>query len=155
MHPIGCCFHGGIKLRSVFRIASLFFLGGLTVTGGFARLGNTPQSDQEVQVIEISAKKYEYTPSPIRVKRGAKVQLRITALDRAHGFKINLNPDGSDKKGDSGLIFSSNDDCFKLEKGIPTAVEFVARTPGTYSFHCCNRCGIGHGGMKGQLIVEP
>jgi heme/copper-type cytochrome/quinol oxidase subunit 2 len=33
--------------------------------------------------------------------------------------------------------------------------QFVARTPGTYSFHCCNRCGIGHGGMKGQLIVEP
>jgi heme/copper-type cytochrome/quinol oxidase subunit 2 len=31
----------------------------------------------------------------------------------------------------------------------------VARAPGTYSFHCCNRCGVGHGGMKGQLIVEP
>src|SRR5260370_42509501 len=105
MHRIGRCFHGGINLRSVFRIASLFLLGGLIVTTGFARLTNTPQSDQEVQVIEISAKKYEYTPSPIRVKRGAKVQLRITALDRAHGFKINLNPDGSDKKGDSCLIF--------------------------------------------------
>jgi heme/copper-type cytochrome/quinol oxidase subunit 2 len=143
------------KLRSVFRIASLLFLGGLTITAGFARLTNTSQADQEVQVIEISAKKYEYTPSPIRLKRGAKVQLRITALDRAHGFRINLNPDGSDKKSDAGLIFSSNDDCFKLEKGIPTVVEFVARTPGTYSFHCCNRCGIGHGGMKGQLIVEP
>jgi cytochrome c oxidase subunit II len=144
-----------ITLRSVFRIASFLLLGGLTVTAGFARLTNTSQADQEVQVIEISAKKYEYTPSPIRVKRGAKVQLRITALDRAHGFKINLSPDGSDKNSDAGLIFSSNEDCFKLEKGIPTVVEFVARTPGTYSFHCCNRCGIGHGGMKGQLIVEP
>ena len=113
------------KLRSVFRIASLLFLGGLTITAGFARLTNTSQADQEVQVIEISAKKYEYTPSPIRLKRGAKVQLRITALDRAHGFRINLNPDGSDKKSDAGLIFSSNDDCFKLEKGIPTVVEFV------------------------------
>ena len=117
-------------MRSVFRIASLLLLGGLTVTAGFARLTNTSQADQEVQVIEISAKKYEYTPSPIRAKRGAKVQLRITALDRAHGFKINLSPDGSDKKSDAGLIFSSNDDCFKLEKGIPTVVEFVARTAG-------------------------
>ena len=154
MHRIGCCFHGGIKLRSVFRIAWLFLLSGLTVTAGFARL--TSPAAQEVQVIEMTAKKYEYSRSPLRVKRGAKVQLRITALDRTHGFKINLSPDGSDKKSDLGLIFSSNnDDCFKLEKGVPTVVEFVARTPGTYSFHCCNRCGIGHGGMKGQIVVEP
>ena len=154
MHRIGRCFHGGIKLRSVFRIAWLFLLSGLTVTSGFARL--TSQAAQEVQVVEMTAKKYEYSPSPLRVKRGAKVQLRITALDRKHGFKINLSPDGSDKKSDLGLIFSlNNDDCFKLEKGVPTVVEFVARTPGTYSFHCCNRCGIGHGGMKGQIVVEP
>jgi len=143
-------------LHRLLRIALLFLLGGITVTAGFARVVNTSQADQGVQIIEMSAKKYEYTPSPIRLKRGTKVQLRITALDRTHGFKINLSPDGSDKKNDSGLVFSSkNDDCFKLEKGIPTVVEFVARTPGTYSFHCCNRCGIGHGGMKGQIIVEP
>jgi heme/copper-type cytochrome/quinol oxidase subunit 2 len=154
MYTLGCCFHGGIQLRSVFRIAWLFLLSGLTVTPGFSRL--TSQAAQEVQVIEMTAKKYGYSPSPLRVKRGAKVQLRITAIDRTHGFKINLSPDGSDKKSDLGLIFSSNnDDCFKLEKGVPTVVEFVARTPGTYSFHCCNRCGIGHGGMKGQIIVEP
>jgi heme/copper-type cytochrome/quinol oxidase subunit 2 len=154
MHRIGCCFHGRIKLRSGFRIAWLFLLSGLTVTAGFAR--RTSQVAQEVQIIEMTAKKYEYSPSPLRVKRAAKVQLRITALDRTHGFKINLSPDGSDKKSDLGLIFSSNnDDCFKLETGIPTVVEFVARTPGTYSFHCCNRCGLGHGGMKGQIVVEP
>ena len=154
MYRIGYSFRGGIKLRSVFRIAWLFLLSGLTVTAGFARL--TSQAAQEVQVIEMTAKKYEYSPSPLRVKRGAKVQLRITALDRTHGFKISLSPDGSEQKSDLGLIVSSNnDDCFKLEKGIPAVVEFVARTPGTYSFHCCNRCGIGHGGMKGQMVVEP
>jgi cytochrome c oxidase subunit II len=142
-------------LRRIFRIALLFVLSGVTVTAGFAEKSNTSQADQDIQVIEMSAKKYEFNPSPIRVKRGAKVQLRITALDRTHGFKINLNPDGSDQKGNPGLIFSSKEDCIKLEKGIPTAVEFVARTPGTYSFHCCIHCGLGHGGMKGQLIVEP
>jgi cytochrome c oxidase subunit 2 len=142
-------------LRRLLQTA-LLFLSGLTVTAGFARLSNTSQADREVQVIEMSAKKYEYSPSPIRVKRGTKVQLRITALDRTHGIKINLSPDGSVQKNDSGLIFSSNNfDCFKLERGIPTVVEFVALTPGTYSFHCCNRCGIGHGGMKGQIVVEP
>ena len=142
-------------MKSALRIASLFLLNGIAATTGFISLGSAPQADQEVQVIEVSAKKYEFSPSPIRVKQGSKVQLRITALDKTHGFKINLKPDGQDKKGDPGLIFSSNDECFRLEKGVPTVVQFVARTPGTYSFHCCNHCGIGHSGMKGQLIVEP
>ncbi len=155
MRRVDWYFRGGIKLHGVLRIASLFMLGGLTVTAGLARVANTSQADQEVRVIEVSAKKYEYSPSAIRVKRGAKVQLRITSLDKTHGFKINLSPDGTDTKSEPGLVFSSNDGCFKLEKGIPAVVEFVARTPGTYSFHCCNRCGIGHGGMKGQLVVEP
>jgi len=137
------------------RTTLLLLLCGVTVTAGFAEKSNASQADQDIQVIEVTAKKYEFSPSPIRVKRGAKVQLRITALDRTHGFKINLNPDGSDQKNDPGLVFSSNEDCFRLEKGIPTVVQFVARTPGTYSFHCCNRCGLGHGGMKGQLIMEP
>jgi heme/copper-type cytochrome/quinol oxidase subunit 2 len=142
-------------LYRILRIALLLVLSGVAVTAGFGEKLNTSQADQDIQVIEMSAKKYEFSSSPVRVKRGAKVQLRITALDRTHGFKINLNPDGSDQKSNPGLIFSSNEDCLKLEKGIPTVVQFVARTPGTYSFHCCNRCGLGHGGMKGQLIVEP
>ena len=142
-------------MHQISRIVLLLWLSGITVAAGFAEKLNSSQADQDTQVIEMSAKKYEFSPSPVRVKRGAKVQLRITALDRTHGFKINLNPDGSDLKGNPGLVFSSNEDCFKLEKGIPSVVQFVTRTPGTYSFHCCNRCGLGHGAMKGQLIVEP
>jgi cytochrome c oxidase subunit II len=142
-------------VNSELRIVCLFLLSGFNGIAGSARPANISQADQGVQVIEVTAKKYEYTPSPIRVKLGAKVQLKITSLDKTHGFKINLYPDGSDAKGDPGLIFSSKEDCFKIEKETPIVVEFEARTPGTYSFHCCNRCGIGHGGMKGQLIVEP
>ena len=142
-------------MNSELRIVCLFLLSGFNGIAGSARPANISQADQGVQVIEVTAKKYEYTPSPIRVKLGAKVQLKITSLDKTHGFKINLYPDGSDAKGDPGLIFSSKEDCFKIEKETPIVVEFEARTPGTYSFHCCNRCGIGHGGMKGQLIVEP
>ena len=142
-------------MDSVLRIVCLFLLSGSIGIAGSARPANTSQAEQGAQVIEITAKKYEYTPLPIRVKLGAKVQLKITSLDKTHGFKINLYPDGSDGKGDPGLIFSSKEDCFKIEKETPIIVEFEARTPGTYSFHCCNRCGIGHGGMKSQLIVEP
>jgi heme/copper-type cytochrome/quinol oxidase subunit 2 len=89
------------------------------------------------------------------VKLDTPVELKFTSLDKTHGFKINLYPDGADAKGEPGLVFSSKEDCFKLEKGTPTLVQFTPRTPGTYSFHCCNRCGLGHGGMKGQIVVEP
>ncbi len=142
-------------MRNVLRIVGFFLLIGFVGTIGFAFPTTNSQSSQSVQVIEVTAKKYEYTPSPIRVKLGAQVQLKITSLDKTHGFKINLYPDGADSKGDPGLIFASGNDCFKIEKDAPTVIQFVARAPGTYSFHCCNRCGIGHGGMKGQLIVEP
>jgi|SRR5450432_655630 cytochrome c oxidase subunit 2 len=142
-------------MSGMLRIVGLFLLAVLGGDAGGARLANTSRADHGIQVIEVVAKKYEFTPSPIRVKLGAKVQLTITSLDKTHGFKINLYPDGSDGKGDPGLVFASNEDCFKVEKGPPTEVPFEAHTPGTYSFHCCNRCGLGHGGMKGQLIVEP
>ena len=142
-------------MRSVLRIVCLLLLIGFAGTSGFVPPTTRAQAGQDTQVIEVTAKKYEFTPSPIRVKRGAQVQLKITSLDKTHGFKINLYPDGADAKGQPGLIFASDSDCFKIEKDAPTVIQFVARSPGTYSFHCCNRCGIGHGGMKGQLIVEP
>ena len=142
-------------MNSTLRFTFLFVLSMFALSAGFATPPNRPQSDQSVRVIEVTAKKYEYSPSPVRVKVGASVQLRFTSLDKTHGFKINLYPDGADAKGEPGLVFSSNEDCFKLEKGTSTVVQFVPRTPGTYSFHCCNRCGLGHGGMKGQLVVEP
>jgi cytochrome c oxidase subunit II len=142
-------------VNSTLRITFVLLLSVFALSAESATPPNGPQSDQSVRVIEVTAKKYEYSSSPIRVKVGAPVQLRLTSLDKTHGFKINLYPDGAEAKGEPGLVFSSKEDCFKLEKGAPTVVQFVPRTPGTYSFHCCNRCGLGHGGMKGQLVVEP
>jgi cytochrome c oxidase subunit II len=142
-------------LRIAKRFFPLFLAVCFPVAGGFASPTNAPQTDQNVRIIEVTAKKYEFNPSPIHVKQGTKVQLKITALDRAHGFKINLYPDGSDMKGDPGLVFTSNEDCLKIEKGSPEVVEFVAHTQGTYSFKCCKHCGLDHKRMKGQLVVEP
>jgi len=118
--------------------------------------GNTLISDARLgKVIEVTAKKYEFNPSPIHVKQGAKVQLKITATDHTHGFKINLYPDGAPTTGDPGIVFTTKEDCFEIKQGAPVVVEFVAHTPGTYTFKCCKHCGLGHGGMKGQLVVEP
>ena len=109
---------------------------------------------QQVQVIEITARKYEYSVSPVHVKLGVKVQLKIIASDHDHGFKIGVVPEGSAPSGTPGLVFTSGQDCWLLRKGETTSIEFVAQTPGTYTFKCCHTCGPGHKGMKGQVIVD-
>ena len=110
--------------------------------------------DKKVQVIELIVKKYEYSPSPVHVKIGTRVQLKITATDHDHGFKIAAVPDGAVRNGAGGLIFTSAQDCWQLKKGETTTIEFLAQTPGTYTFKCCHTCGLGHKGMKGQIVVD-
>jgi cytochrome c oxidase subunit 2 len=110
--------------------------------------------DQNIQVIELTAKKYEYSLSPVHVKSGIRVQLKITATDHDHGFKIPAVPDGAEQSGKPGLVLTSQQDCWQLKKGETTTIEFVAQTPGTYTFRCCHTCGLGHRGMKGQIVVD-
>lgn len=136
--------------RSVFWMFFAFPLFAMPFSLSSAAQGQ----DQETQVIEIAAKKYEYSPSPVHVKSGAKVQLNITATDHDHGFKIGTTPDGAEHNSQPGLAFSSPQDCWLLKKGETTTIEFLAQTPGTYSFKCCHSCGLGHRGMKSQIIVD-
>ena len=89
------------------------------------------------------------------MKQGTRVQLKITAKDHAHGFKITEFPEGAGKDTKPGLVFSSPQDCTKIEEGQTATIEFVAQTPGTYPFRCCVHCGWHHRGMKGEVIVEP
>lgn len=91
-----------------------------------------------VHEIRMTAKKYEYSPSEIRVKQGERVRLLITALDRKHGFAI------------KDLNIKT-----ELEKGKETVVEFTADRPGEYKFKCSVRCGWRHRWMNGKLVVEP
>ena len=135
------------------RVLLLVMLVGLASPARHAVI--SPQPGQGPQVIEMTAKRYDFEPSPIRVKQGSKVQLKITTADREHGVKFNLFPDGAKETGSAGLIFAAPQDCYKVEKGSTTTVEFTAQTPGTYSFKCCVSCGMGHSRMKGKLIVEP
>jgi cytochrome c oxidase subunit II len=107
-----------------------------------------------LQVIEMSAKKYEYSPNEIHVKQGTHVQLKIRALDRTHGFTIALYPEGTKDKGNPGIVMAGNVEKFKLEENKETIVEFDALRPGIYEFHCTVFCGMGHRGMKGKVIVE-
>ncbi len=87
--------------------------------------------------IKVTAKKYQFDPNVITVKKGDHVKLIITALDRDHGFKLEA--------------FGINQ---KLQKGEATTIEFTADKAGTFPFKCSQVCGPGHRKMKGKLVVE-
>lgn len=113
------------------------------------------QDTQQPQVIEMTARNYVFSPSPVHVKQGATVRFVITSTEHNHGIKLQPRAKGAAKDDPPGLEFASDESCTKLPKGVPTTVEFVAKTAGTYSFDCCVVCGMGHRHMKGTLIVDP
>ena len=96
-----------------------------------------PSSDLPVAEIQVTARKYKFTPNVITVKKGQLVRLIITAEDRDHGIRLK--------------DFDVNQ---RLVKGAPTTVEFTPTEAGTFVFKCSVRCGWHHGKMKGKLIVE-
>jgi heme/copper-type cytochrome/quinol oxidase subunit 2 len=108
-----------------------------------------------VQMIEISAKKYEFTPNEIHVKAGTRVELKVHSEDETHGVKLKLYPEDSDAKESPGLAFDKPEENGKVMKHVDQVLDFVAQQPGTYDFECAKVCGFGHGHMKGKLIVEP
>lgn len=141
----------GIAIRAFLPTALMFAL----ALGSFLpKASPVAAQDQNAEVIELVAKKYEYSPAPVHVKAGSMVRLKITAVDHDHGFKITTVPDGAIPNGNGGLIFSSPQECWQLKKRETTTIEFLAQTPGTYTFKCCHTCGLGHKGMKGQIIVQ-
>jgi cytochrome c oxidase subunit 2 len=103
----------------------------------FQDAGAGTSASKDVKEIRIAAKKYEYDPGVITVKQGEHVRLIITALDHDHGFKI-----------DAYHIDEL------LKKGEQRTIEFTANESGTFPFQCSHFCGLGHKGMKGELIVE-
>lgn len=95
------------------------------------------EASGDVREVQMTAKKYEFSPNSIHVKKGEHVKLVITATDRDHGIKIEA--------------FHIEQ---KLKKGEPTTIEFTPDKAGSFPFKCSVVCGFGHRGMKGMLIVE-
>lgn len=109
----------------------------LLAMGGIGQEPAPPSPAGAAHEIKMTARKYEFDPSAITVKKGERVKLLITALDRDHGFKLE--------------VFGINQ---KLKKGETATVEFTADKSGTFPFQCSEFCGFGHGRMKGKLVVE-
>jgi cytochrome c oxidase subunit 2 len=98
----------------------------------------SPAQDRDRPVeFKITARRYSFEPGEIKVPCGTKVRLLITAEDREHGFNL---------------------DAFQIKRDLPKGetitVEFTANRTGIFPYRCWHVCGLGHGKMKGALIVE-
>ena len=91
---------------------------------------------EKEQVIQVTAKRFEYSPKDITVKKGVPVVLEFTSLDRLHGFNC------------PGLGIRTD-----IQPGKVNRLQFTADKTGTFPFHCDNFCGSGHEGMRGTLTV--
>ncbi len=102
------------------------------VSGSFP----SPAAEDSGQVIKITAKKFEYNPNRITLKKGVPVTLEFTSLDRLHGFNC---PDLA-IRGD-------------IRPGQILKIKVTPQKTGTFPFHCDNFCGEGHENMTGEFIV--
>ena len=94
-------------------------------------------ADAKEQVIQVTAKKFEYSPNNITVKKGIPVVLEFISLDRLHGFNC--------------PALGIRSDIFPEKK---TQLRFIPNKVGVFPFHCDNFCGSGHEGMTGMITVE-
>jgi cytochrome c oxidase subunit 2 len=88
------------------------------------------------QVIQVTARRFDYTPGEIRIRRGVPVVIEFTTQDVAMGFSA---PD-LDTRAD-------------IVPGKVTRVRLVPNRIGTFDFHCDIFCGSGHEEMAGTIIV--
>jgi cytochrome c oxidase subunit II len=122
-------------LKAVFMALTLFVAASLSIMADDAN--DQVRQTAAVHEFQITSRKYEFGPSSLRVKKGEHLRLVIAALDHDHGFRLDE--------------FHINK---KIERGKTVTVEFTADKAGTFPFRCSNFCGLGHGGMKGTLVVE-
>ena len=88
------------------------------------------------RVIRITAKKFDFSPDSITLKKGEPVVFEISSADREHGF--NLRAFGVRTNVSPGKV---------------TRVRFTPDKTGKFTFSCDVFCGDGHEEMTGTMIV--
>jgi cytochrome c oxidase subunit 2 len=86
--------------------------------------------------IHITAKKFEFTPDTITVKKGESVVLVVSSQDRKHGFNLRA--------------FGIRAD---INPGETARIQFNPNKTGKFTFSCDVFCGEGHEDMTGTIVV--
>src|SRR5580698_8367414 len=86
--------------------------------------------------IEVSAKRFNFTPNDLTLKKGQPVVLVLKSEDATHGIRIKeLGVD------------------FKAAKGQTSEFPFTPDKTGDFAVHCSTFCGSGHGTMMFTIHV--
>jgi len=88
------------------------------------------------QRIEIVAKRFDFIPGDVTVKKGVPVTLVLTSKDVDHGLKFK----------DLNVVLN-------VKKGETKEITFTPDKSGTFVGQCSVFCGSGHGAMKMTLHV--
>src|SRR5438105_14351520 len=68
---------------------TIILLLALTAALGAAAASTAWHTDSQAEkVVKITAKKFEFSPGEIKVKKGEPVVLELISTDRMHGFKL-------------------------------------------------------------------
>ena len=117
-----------------FLPAIIFALG---VSACLLSSGTSRLRAEDVPVIDITAKRFAFSPDKITLKKGQTVKLRLHSEDVTHGFF--LRP-------------------LKLDEEIPAGqsvdVTVTPRTAGTFTTICDHFCGANHGNMNMTIVVD-
>jgi len=100
-------------------------------------MGSPKVHADNVPVVQITAKRFAFSPDKITLKRGQTVKLRIHSEDVTHGFF--LRP-------------------LKIDEEIPAGqsvdVTVTPQVAGTFLTICDHFCGANHGNMAMTIVVE-
>jgi cytochrome c oxidase subunit 2 len=86
--------------------------------------------------IEVTAKRFDFAPAEITVKKGEPVVIVLKSADVAHGLRFR----------DLGVNV-------KVDKGKTGELSFTPKKTGDFVGQCSVFCGSGHGKMKLTLHV--
>ena len=127
-----------MKKTAINKIVLTILLAGVCEIGlvGVPALTNLTRASDNPKVIEITAKKFEFTPNEITLKKGEPVILRLTTTDRVHGFMSKPLKVDTD-----------------IPPGKTTDVAVTPDTTGDFMIICDHYCGTGHGGMNMKVTV--
>ena len=114
------------------RVLALVVLLSLLMAGCQGKIGQ-----KEPVRIKVVAKKYQFDPPEIRVKKGDEVVLEVTTADVQHGFHI------------ADLDISE-----PIQKGKVAEIRFTAANRGEHKIQCDIICGPRHDDMMGKLVIE-
>jgi cytochrome c oxidase subunit 2 len=108
----------------------------LMLAGVVAMSIKPARSQNGPRVIEITAKRFGFSPNQVTVKKGETVVLRLHSEDVTHGFF-------------SRPLKISSD----IAASAPTDITITPQAAGTYPVICDHFCGSGHGNMHMSIEV--